>query len=242
MGRKLIPALTFLFAFAAVSDTAAKGIPYGQFALHFATGLPQADFRQNVDNPGFGLSMQLEGGPRRAPWALGIAGGFIVYGTESRREPFSTTIPDVTVEVVTSNNLAFGDLFVRFAPRELSFRPYAILMLGFHYLFTRTEIRNASDPDEEIASSTNFSDFTWSYSAGAGFQYLLKETVKVDSTTGHKSKVRVFLDLQVRYQRGGMAEYLKKGSIRREGGKVTYDVSRSETDLLMVLLGVSVGF
>lgn len=221
MTRKTVAlASCFLLAFGGSAEGA--GVPFGQFGLHLAIGFPQADFRQNVQNPGVGLNLNLEGGPARRPISIGVGGGFIVYGRESRREPFSTTIPDVTVEVVTSNNLAFGNLYVRVAPRSLAIRPYAIFMGGLHYLYTRTEIKNVSVPEEEVASSTNFSDTAWSYAVGMGIQFLLREAETKDSNTRKVHRVRLFADVQVRYQRGGLARYLKRGpSAARAAGSST---------------------
>jgi hypothetical protein len=52
----------------------------------------------------------------------------------------------------------------------------------------------------------------------------------------------VLIDLRLRYLAGSQAEYLKEGSIRREAGRVVYDVRTSKTDLLSVQVGVAVRF
>jgi len=46
----------------------------------------------------------------------------------------------------------------------------------------------------------------------------------------------------MRYIIGGEAEYLKKGSIRRENSKVSYDIIKSKTDLLTAQIGVALEF
>jgi hypothetical protein len=52
----------------------------------------------------------------------------------------------------------------------------------------------------------------------------------------------VLIDVGVRYMAGGEARYLKKGSIRREEGRVRYRVSESKTDLVTIRIGAAVEF
>lgn len=49
--------------------------------------------------------------------------------------------------------------------------------------------------------------------------------------------IGVFLD--VRYIRGGEAEYLREGSIEIDDGRVHYDVRHSRTDIVIVRIGLS---
>jgi hypothetical protein len=49
------------------------------------------------------------------------------------------------------------------------------------------------------------------------------------------------LDLSVRYLRGGTAEYLTEGAVREEGNKLVLDFSRSNTDMVVICIGVAVG-
>ena len=41
--------------------------------------------------------------------------------------------------------------------------------------------------------------------------------------------------------RRGEADYLRKGALRREGGQVVLDLTRSRTDMVMIYLGVAFG-
>jgi len=50
------------------------------------------------------------------------------------------------------------------------------------------------------------------------------------------------IDLRVRYLAGAQAEYLKEGSIRREAGRVVYDIKKSTTDLLSIQVGIAIRF
>ena len=204
---------------------------YSQDAgLNFILAFPQGEFKENVDRLGFGIGGEFMflTPQKGSPVGIGINAGFINYGSESRREPFSLTIPDVTVDVDRTNNLFNFHLMLRVAPYAGKLRPYAEGLFGGAYIYTQTEIKSRGS--EEVASSTNFDDFAWNYGAGVGLMY----EVHRDNEKGSA----FFIDLRARYLYGSEAEYLKEGSVIIENGQVTYEVSRSKTDLLTVQLGV----
>jgi hypothetical protein len=200
-------------------------------------GFPMGEFKENIDRLGFGLSGQiLFFNPTvNLPFGFGLDIGYLNYGSESRQEPFSTTIPDVVVDVDRSNNLVNFHLLFHIAPPTGIVRPYAELLFGGEYLFTETSIKSRGD--EEVASNTNFDDFAWNYGFGGG---LLINLYSPDQSEG--TFQALFLDLKVRYLYGTEAEYLKEGSVIIQNGSVYYDVSKSKTDLLITQLGVMVYF
>ncbi len=200
-------------------------------------GFPQNEFKENIDRLGFGVSGQvLFFNPTEGlPFGFGLDVGYLNYGNESRREPFSLTIPDVVVDVDRSNNLVNFHLLFQIAPPSGSFRPYLELLFGGSYLFTETSINSRGN--EEVASNTNFDDFAWSYGIGGG---LLINLYTPDQPEGNFTSL--FLDLKARYLLGSEAEYLKEGSVTIENGKVYYDVSKSKTDLLITQIGVMAYF
>lgn len=214
-------------------NASAQIVPRG--SLNFILGVPQGDFADNVDNLGFGI--ELQGGIGIQPaFMIGADLGFLIYGTERRSEPFSTTIPDVTVDVRTTNNILMGDLFFRIQPQASAIQPYVEGVIGFKYLFTETSVQNENF-GEEVASSTNFDDFASSFGGGAGVD------IHLHSGESEEGKpFSIMLHLGARYLFGSSADYLKKGSVRREDGQVTFDVSRSRTDLLIPKLGVTFKF
>jgi hypothetical protein len=224
--KQLISLFTILFFYAVrlTAQSAGGGI---------MLGFPEGEFKQNVDRPGIGLSGQIlffnpsEG----LPFGFGLDIGYLNYGNESRQEPFSSTIPDVIVDVDRSNNLINFHLLFQIAPPSGDVRPYAELLFGGAYLFTETSINSRGD--EEVASNTNFDDFAWNYGVGGG---LLIRLYSPDEQQGGFQSL--FLDLKVRYLLGTEAEYLKEGSVTIENGSVYYDVSKSKTDLLITQLGV----
>jgi hypothetical protein len=206
-----------------------------QGGLHFMIGSPQAEFRKNVDRLGVGVTGNIGYAPEGTPIMLGLEFGYMNYGTTERREPFSTTIPDVTVKVTTTNNFVLGHAFIRMQVNTGLLRPYVQGMLGFNYLFTDTKIGDENEADREVASSTNLSDGAFSYGAGTGVLILVYKPD--DGTIGD-----LLVDLGIRYTLGGEAEYLKEGSIKNVGGRAVYESVTSRTDLVVFQLGVSVRF
>ena len=201
--------------------------------LHFNAGFPQGDFKEQLDRNAFGAGAQFFYSPSRSPFAIGVELGVKNYGNESRREPFSTTIPDVTVKVETSNNMVDGFLIFRGQVPNGPIRPYVDGLVGFNYLFTETKISDASDGDQ-VAKSTNQDDAVFAYGAGGGLMVQIYDGGKEEG----KKPFQILLDAGMRYVIGGEAQYLKEGSIRREGGSVTYDLIESKTDMLRLHVGI----
>lgn len=233
--RYLLPVVVGLLF---VSSASAQSRPRIEGGASFSIGNPVGEFGDNIEDPGFGGRIWGGVGPANSPVLVGADFGFLVYGRERRTEPFSTTIPDVTVEVVTTNNIVNGHLFFRLQPPGGSFRPYVDGLVGFKYLFTDTRIRNEGFDDEDIARSTNFDDAALSYGPGAGVQARIWGA-GADRAEGPYG---VYIDLGARYLFGTQAQYLKEGSIRREGTNVTFDVAESETNLLLFQIGVALSF
>ena len=205
-------------------------------ALTFTVGVPQGEFSDHLDATGFGINANAAIGFPGSPILLGIDGGYLIYGHERRNEPFSTTIPDVTVDVVTDNSVATGHLFLRLKPNLPGFQPYGDALFGFKYFFTQTRIESDAFDQNEITRSTNFEDTALSYGFGGGVK------INLFTPTGNNGPGGVHLDVGARYLIGKEAEYLKEGSIRREGGRVTFDVTNSDTTMLLVHFGIGVTF
>jgi hypothetical protein len=203
-----------------------------QLGIDFATVFPLGEFKQNIDNNGYGLGGQFAVRIRRSPILIGADAGFVNYGSEERREPLSPNIPDVELKVKTNNNIVWTHFMLRAQPRAGAVRPYLDGLAGFKYLFTDTQVTDEFD-SETIASTKNFSDLTLSYGFGGGVQVRL-----ADIGRGKQ----VLFDGKLRYLRGSRAEYLKKGSIRRENGTVFFDVLSSRTDVLALQVGVTFRF
>lgn len=226
MKTKILFIVAFLTFINANSALAQAG------GLNIMLGFPAGEFKENVIRTGFGLSghfLLLAPTPER-PFGIGLNVGYLNYGQETRREPFSLTIPDVTVDVERSNNLVNFHALFQLGFGSGSVRPFVEGLFGGSYIFTETTIRSRGT--EEVASSNNFDDFAWSYGGGGGILILLHSGEQGDDLGSF------FLDIKARYLFGSEAEYLKEGSVIVSNGRVTYQVSRSKTDLITAHVGV----
>lgn len=206
-------------------------------ALDFNVGFPTGELKDQIDRDAYGIGLQIFYSPSKSPFAIGLEGGWMNYGNESRREPFSTTIPDVTVKVSTSNNIVQGFVVLRGRMPSGAIRPYGDALLGFNYLFTETKITDANNSSEEVASSVNLDDAALAYGFGGGASVLVYSG-KIEK----KRPFEILIDAGVRYILGQKAQYLKEGSIRREGGEVEYDLIESKTDMARLHVGVMMRF
>ena len=220
-----------LMMFAGVVDSQAQIRP--RIGIDFMMGIPVDEFADNVSNIGFGGNLSGGIGLAPAPVMIGIDIGYLIYGYERRSEPFSTTIPDVTVDVETTNNIALAHVFLRIQPQTGALQPYAEALFGFKYLFTRTSVENQFS-DEEIAASVNFDDFASSYGIGAGLDIQVFQGLNDNSRP-----YSIMINLGARYLLGSSAEYLEKGSTSQVDGELRFDVTRSRTDMILPQLGVT---
>lgn len=230
----------FTFSLAALQYTAVAQELQAGLDLHYAD--PQADFEQQLDNPGVGISFWGAYRFPNTPIMLGLDFGFTNFGVDTREEPLSTTIPDLRVEIENRYNLLNGNLMLRLISPSGIVRPYAEGLFGFNYFFTETVLRErGTSADGERLRDRNFSDVAMSYGFGGGLQIRLYQ-YEQQETEAQASMSAIYLNLQGRYMFGREAEYLQSGSIQIENGDVTYDVSESETDLLYFKLGVVFAF
>ena len=228
---------TFMFVLAIVFVVSARD---GQGAINFVVGIPQGDFQKSINHNGFGLGGHIAYHPHPA-FAIGLAGTFLGYGSESRYEPFSTTIPDVTVEVTRTNNIAQLFLMLQAGIPIEVVKPYIEGRVGFNYLWTETTIKDIQG-EEDVASSTNFDDLAFSYGGGGGIMFRVWHR-RGGARRAHGKVYAVHIDAKALYILGGEAEYLKEGSIIiHDDATVEYIVSKSTTDLLDVHFGVVLEF
>jgi len=238
---KLFTLFSIFVLFTFSQSRAQQYTPLGfEGGLNLSVSVPQGEFADQTDAIGIGGNLHFLYQLPATPVALGINLGFMNYGSETRSEPFSTTIPDVKVRVTNSNNLGSGHLVARIQPPNAVFKPYVEGLFGFNYLYTDTKIQDDDvfDDDDDVASSTNFEDWTSSMGVGIGFRFKMT-TIRDENATPIGG---LFLDIGTRYLFGGDAEYLKEGSIRRDGAQVTYDVAESRTDLIQINVGVVLEF
>lgn len=238
--------LTIGLLFAGLSDRAAAQDedrtirPQGSVSLML--GVPQGEFRDNVSRLGFGLDAFAGLGFEPSPFVVGIDFGFLTYGRETSSRPFSPTIPDVTVDVETTNNIVQTHFVLRMQLPEGGVRPYLDGLVGFKYLFTQTSIESERRTDQEpIARSTNFSDFAWSYGLGGGVDVPIHRPSPDDEEEDTQTSIRsVDLRLGAQYLFGSEAEYAEDASVEIVDGEALFDVARSRTTFLEPVLGITV--
>jgi hypothetical protein len=211
-----------------------------QFAIHFTPGFPQSEFRENIGSTAWGGDLSFSYRLPKSSFSIGTSLGYLVYGHHSRHEPLSHTLPDVIVDVSTTNAILLWHVFLRFQPQQGRVRPYAEVLAGLHHLTTDTSIDDHHGwGDEDSISSNNYSDTAMSFGVGAGVMFPVLQIIRRGSDT---SLFSLDLDIGARYLKGGVAEYLKKDSIVREEGAVSYWVYESSTDLFIFQIGLSFVF
>jgi hypothetical protein len=210
----------------------------GQGSVQLLVGVPQGAFGDRLDGAlGFGVGGQLLYQLPATPIAFGVEGGFLIYGQETFRECLTSC--RVQVDVVTTNNIGMGHLLLRLQPPSGTVRPYGDAFLGMSYLYTDSRVRDVDQNRPDLASSTNFDDLAFSYGVGGGLQATAYRGVTQEEGRPYE----VAIDARLRYVFGSEAEYLKRGSIREDvDGRLTFDVERSRTDLLLPQIGVTLRF
>ena len=148
----------------------------GQVGGYFMIVVPRGEFSENVTNNGYGAGGQFLIRLGSSPFLAGGDFGIVVYGSESQREPISSTIPNLQVQGNTSNNIFLTHFVLRAQPRTGWVRPYADGLIGLKHLFTRTSISDLSD-GETIASNTDLSDTSFSYGFGGGCRFRSRKGV-----------------------------------------------------------------
>jgi len=210
-----------------------------QASANFSLGFPQNEFKDNVNQIGFSGVGHFVYSFRNSPLSMGLSLGYLNYGSETREESFSIMVPDVYVNVTTTNNIFLCHFLFRVQPQKGRLRPYLDGLIGLNYLYTNTSVLSQSaSEDNPIARTNIYNDLVFSYGAGGGLMIAVLSTKKKK----REGFFVMYIDLAARYLKGGRAEYLKKGSIHMENDQVLYDVNRSTTDLVTGYIGVSFSF
>lgn len=215
----------------------------GEASLNFLVGVPRGAFQDNIDGLGYGGELFVGLRLGNTPAVVGVDLGFLIYGRHTDTVPFSNTVgPRVTVDVTTTNNIFEPHLVLRLQSPGGRVRPYVEGLFGLKYLFTETRVENEnrSDDEEEIASTTNFSDVALSGGVGGGVDIQVYRPAEKDVRG-----VSVHLGLQ--YLAGQRAEYLAEGALEDTNRNGRLDdselpVRRSVTTLLQPRVGVSLQF
>jgi opacity protein-like surface antigen len=203
---------------AGLSATVAQ--PLGEFHDYVGVGGGlSAFFRVNMDPAGI--------------VSLRFRGGFVNYGNETKRVCLSQTVGcRIEVDLTTSNNIFLLGVGPELAVPIGPVRLYGNGGVGLGYFSTDSQV-SGSTGDEPFASTQNYGDGGFAWNAGGGMEVEIAQA----------REMPISLDLGLSYQRNGLRDYLTEGGIsERPDGSLELDVRRSEANLLLWTLGVSVGF
>jgi hypothetical protein len=201
-----------------------------QVSVHGLVGVALGDFADNVDTTG-GVNVDFTYALSGSSFRIGGGVGVLLYDRGTRTEPLSLTVPDIVVDVTTSNDLVSPYFLVRFQPQDGRVRPYAQGRLGFNYLATRTSA-SGEDADTDFAQTTHFDDFGLAAGVGVGFMADLHEW----------ADGRLGLDIGAEYVYGAPLRYLVPGVLGAAEGVFSFEQRLSRTDLFTLRVGGFVEF
>jgi len=199
----------------------------GQFGGGFLLAVPVGEFDRFVNLGGgvnlFGVFNLSPGGVL----GLRVNGSVIGYGSSREPRSLSQTVPEVIVDVRTTNWITTMGLGPQVTLGQGPVRVYSYGTVGFAYFST---VSSAGDHAHTFASSTNLDDWRFATALGGGLQFRVANR--------HRP---VYLDLAVHGQHNGRTRYLRSGGIEtRPDGSILITPIESQANLVTLRLGVSV--
>lgn len=194
---------------------------------------PQREFGDYV-NGAFGLGGHyLHAFDADGIFALRIDGGFLVYGSTTNRQALGGgALGLISVDVTTSNNIAYGAIGMQLMAPTGKFRPYAHAGVGVSYFFTESSVEGSSGAQAPFANSQNFSDGGYTLIYGGG----------VYIPVGHTpSGVPISLDIGATAHGNKDIQYLTKNSISISNSSSPPVITpvRSAADFVTFKLGLT---
>jgi hypothetical protein len=225
-------AMTLIAAPIQAQDPEADATPQFYFGIQGMYARPVGEFHDYVKHGG-GLNVSFTWPVQRGgAFALRADGGFIVYGSETRRVCFSQTVGcRILLDLTTTNSIGYLNIGPQLMLPDGPVRPYVNAAIGGSYFGTSSSVDGVDGNDDAFANTTNFDDITLAWTGGGGLLISLS-----------RGRTPVLLDLGVRYHGNGEVEYLKEGDIQdNPDGTITITPTRSEANLLTFQIGVSIG-
>ncbi len=196
---------------------------------------PTGAFNDHVRQEGYGVACYYARRLGRSPFLVGGEINYSEYG-HSRRVEYLEGIPEVGVDVDTTNSIVQGLLLLRLQPRTGRVLSFVEALAGVGYFWTETTIGDSEADEGPYSSETNLDDFAWTAGLGGGLSIRLSKPRASDLEFARGG---AFLEIKARYMAGGRAEYLKKGSIIVDGNSYTFTPERSATSAVTVQIGFS---
>jgi hypothetical protein len=214
--------LQFIFI-SFVSLAASFAQPSGSF--NFTTAIPMGDFKNYNSNVGFGGTMEyfFFSPSERTPYGLGINMSYVSYGVQLLVSPNSD---ELGVSLNKANNFASVHLLFQIASHTGTIRPYVETLFGGSYIFSVTDIGYGS----YYPSALWVDDWAWSYGGGIGLKLFATGNPAYNSGS-------TFIDFKVRYLLSTEITYLNRNSVEYYSDGVSYSLSKSKVDMLLVSVG-----
>jgi opacity protein-like surface antigen len=189
-------------------------------------GIPLGDFA-DATNEGFGVVGHAVFTPRGGPFGVRLQMGGLVYGSRKFTTPVPGTGGLITEDLTTDNWLLNAGIGPQVMLRSGNVRPYAYALAGVGYFATDTSLGGGYHDD--YASTTNYDDTTFAWSAGVGLLFPVSRDVAID--------------VGVQYVGNGTVRYLVEGDLRPSPGNAPPEfVPRTtEANLLTLTIGVAFG-
>jgi len=234
MRFKAVSVLSTAFTFLLVAGLEAQMIPQSQSKSgpsRFIVGgngvmsQPKGEFASNV---GRGWGFDLNGLFKldyRGYLNLRADAGGVQYGRERLDASFFGVTGRVSLDMETTNSIAWGAFGPQIMIPDGPLRPYANAAIAYTMFSTNTTLK---DPGSgyEYASQTNSSDGSHAWIFGGGVLIPFGESGA--------------FNLGARYYYGGRATYLNRGDITdNPDGTITLHPRNSKTDLVLWQLGFS---
>ncbi len=200
-------------------------------SVYLVAAQPLGEFNEYIDwGGGIGGSL-LYAFDRQGAIGLRLDMAYMIYGHETKRVPLSPSLGRIRVDVSTSNNIVVVGVGPQVMMPTGTVRPYLNGTVGMSYFFTQSSVEGSADV-EPFASSTNFDDTIFAWTAGGGLYIPLRK----------RQRHSISLDIGAQYHANGEARYLREGSIQEDGtGEIYFEPIRSRTSLMTYRVGVTIG-
>jgi hypothetical protein len=233
MRSKAVSVLSTAFLFVCASSlqaqivlNSASGPSRFSFGADGVLSQAKSEFANNV---GRGWGFNLNGKfnlDYKGYFSIRADAGNLTYGREHKDASFFGVTGRVNLDLVTTNNIAWGSIGPQIMIPEGSFRPYANAAIAYTDFSTTSSL---SDPSGqyESASTQNEHDGSHAWIFGGGFQIPIGTTAAFNAGG--------------RYYYGGLARYLTRGDITDNAdGTITLHPRTSKTDMVLWQLGFTI--
>ena len=229
-----LPRASFFLAALAIAAKAASAQPAAPKPSEWMggggllVGIPLGEFADATDE-GLGVAGNVVFTPGGGSFGIRFQTGGVIYGSREIHAPVPGTGGLITEDLSTDNWLLSVGAGPQFMARFGPVRPYAYALAGFGYFATETSFGNGYDYYGD-SSTTNYDDWTFAWSAGAGLLIPVSRSLAID--------------VGVQYVGNGTVRYLAEGDLLPSpGGAPPVIIPRpTEANLLTITIGITFGY